>query len=44
MRTPLLLAILAALFLGSVAAAADGPLWVFVGTYTGKKSKGRGRR
>jgi 6-phosphogluconolactonase len=40
MRTPLLLALLVALFLGSVAAAADGPLWVFVGTYTGKKSKG----
>jgi 6-phosphogluconolactonase len=40
MRTPLLLAVLAALFLGSVAAAADDPLWVFVGTYTGKKSRG----
>ena len=38
MRTPLLTLTLSTL-LGSVAAAAD-PMWVFVGTYTGKKSQG----
>lgn len=45
MRTPLLLALPVALAmpLSPTAVAetpADGPLWVFVGTYTGKKSQG----
>src|SRR4051812_39747259 len=40
MRLCLLLAFLLPLLLAPVASAADGPLWVFVGTYTGKSSKG----
>lgn len=43
MRTPLLLALPVALTLTPAAVAetpADGPLWIFVGTYTGKKSQG----
>lgn len=42
MRLPLLLAILMALSLAPIAGAdtKDDPLWVFVGTYTGKKSEG----
>src|SRR5215212_7088724 len=43
MRLPLLLAVLLALFLSPLATAADGPLWVFVGTYTGKSSRGISR-
>ena len=39
MRTPLLLAFLAVLLVPAILAAAD-PMWVFVGTYTNKKSKG----
>jgi 6-phosphogluconolactonase len=39
MRIPLPLALLAILLAPAVMAAAD-PMWVFVGTYTGKKSKG----
>src|SRR5687768_7521274 len=39
MRIPLLLTLLAFLLAPAVLAAAD-PMWVFVGTYTGKKSKG----
>jgi 6-phosphogluconolactonase len=40
MRLPLLLAFLLALLLTPLTTAADGPLWVFVGTYTGKSSQG----
>src|SRR5262245_2048803 len=39
MRLPLLFALPMALTLAPVAAA-DSPVWVFVGTYTGKKSQG----
>jgi 6-phosphogluconolactonase len=40
MRLSLWLGFLVALLFSSATAAADGPLWVFVGTYTGKKSQG----
>ena len=40
MRLSLLLGLLVALLSSPVATAADGPLWVFAGTYTGKKSQG----
>jgi 6-phosphogluconolactonase len=42
MRLPLLFTLLMALAFAPVAAAdtKDGPMWVFVGTYTGKKSQG----
>src|SRR3954471_5796718 len=43
MRTPILLALLFALFLAPATVAEtpkDGPMWIFVGTYTGKKSQG----
>ena len=43
MRNPLLLALAPALVLAPAASAEtpkDGPMWVFVGTYTGKKSQG----
>jgi 6-phosphogluconolactonase len=39
MRLPRLFAFLMALLVAPVAVA-DGPMWVFVGTYTGKKSQG----
>jgi 6-phosphogluconolactonase len=40
MRLSLLLGLLVVLLMSPVAIAADGPMWVFVGTYTGKKSQG----
>jgi len=43
MRTPLLLTVLCILLLVPPAVAEapkDGPMWIFVGTYTGKKSQG----
>jgi 6-phosphogluconolactonase len=43
MRTPLLLALLLAIFVAPAAVAEtpkDGPMWIFVGTSTGKKSQG----